>query len=222
MHPGGLISYFTVCVRPALGLTASMPLKTTMEETARFCGVCSFAVWAAMPTVIVMVCSVFGLLPFFRLPPNEAMVQTMLFTGWLLTVAATGAAQATGSVAGALETAVTLVIPSCVGSEMVELNWCAVTEPVLVATKVWVVVAPVLSVGFAELAVTVTVSVGPTPPCGGAPGVNVLRVAVPVEAPALAVKFTVLVIGLVWSWSMKLTLTEAPGAIAPMVQVTGV
>jgi hypothetical protein len=105
-------SYFTVWVKLAAGFKESMPSNTTTEETAKLTGFVSFVAEAATFTVIVIVWAVVGLLPFFRFPPRDAMVQVMLFTGWPFKVAATGAPQATGSVAGALETAVTPVIVS--------------------------------------------------------------------------------------------------------------
>lgn len=96
----------------AVGLKESVPLNVIPEETARLIGFSSFVAEAATVTVIVIVWAVVGLLPFFRLPPNDAMEQTMLFTAWPFKVPAAGARQETGSVAAALEREVTPVIVS--------------------------------------------------------------------------------------------------------------
>lgn len=106
------VSYFTVWVKAATGFRESMPSNTTTEETAKLTGFDSFVAEAATFTVIVIVWAVVGLLPFFRFPPRDAMWQVMLFTGWPFKVPATAPPQATGSVAGALDTAVTPVIVS--------------------------------------------------------------------------------------------------------------
>jgi len=111
---------------------------------------------------------------------------------------------------------------------MRRLRFVARIEPVLVATKVCVVALFVFRVGLAEVALTVTVSVGPLPPCGGAPGVVVFRTGVvPLTAPAtppagvaVPVKLAVALIEFDWICTRKLTLTVAPAARAPTVQVT--
>ena len=111
---------------------------------------------------------------------------------------------------------------------MIKLSAFARVELVLVATNVWVVVLPEFIVGLAELAVTVTATVGPGPPCGGAPGVAVFRTgvvmfkatAVPAAVVALPVKTAVALIAFVLICTRKFTFTEAPAANVPMAQVT--
>lgn len=205
-------------MNPALGLTASMPSNATTADTGRFSGFCRGAVTF---TVIVIVCAVVGLLPFFKLPPRAAMVQTMLFTAWLFKLAGAGAAQATGSVAALLDTAVTPPIVSRAGSEMVKLRLFASVEVVLLAVKVWVVEVPAFIDGLAELAVTATVTLVPVPPCGGAPGVAVFTTCVvPRAVPVPSAAVTVLVTEFDTICTMKFTFTDVPATSVPMLQLT--
>src|SRR5579871_4137665 len=111
---------------------------------------------------------------------------------------------------------------------MIKLRLFARTEFVLVATNVWVVVVPEFIVGLAELAVTVTGTVGPGLPVGGAPGVAVVRtgvvavtaVADPPAGVAVPAKVAVALIGFALICTRKFTFTEAPAANEPRVQLT--
>src|SRR5258707_11252090 len=104
------------------------------------------------------------------------MVHTIFFTAIPFATPATGAAQLSTPSPVGLADGVTLVMVNRAGSVIVKLTPVTTVEVVLVAVKVCVVVVPLFICGFAELAVTGMTTVGPLPPCGGAPGVTVVNV----------------------------------------------
>lgn len=213
------MSYLMIWLKEATGLTPSTPLKERTAETVDCCAVPG----AVIPTTTWIVCGATSGVPPFRLPPNDGMVQTMLFTAMPFNTPGAGAWQVSTPRFAGEALGVMLVMVNVAGSEMVKVVPVTTVEVVLLAPNVWVVVPFLFSWGLAELAVTGIATVGPGPPCGGAVGVAMLKVEVPVTglaAMSVALKVAVPVTLFATIWTMIFTFTVVPAASVPMVQLT--
>src|SRR5450432_1048902 len=171
---------------------------------------------------MVIDCGAVSGVPPFRLPPRCAMEQTMLFTAMPFSTFGVGAAQVTVPSAGWLEIAVMVPMVNRAGSDIVKVTLSTTVDVVFEAVNVCVVAVNLFIDGLADEPETRTATVGPGPPCGGACGVAMLKVEVPVTglaATSVALKVAVPVTLLLMILTITFTVTVAPAASVPMLQL---